>query len=148
MVLFIKTYVHLWYVVELFLEWEVFQRKVVEKSKTYILFSITFSKNGATYDNIIWQICFAWWITKAPNTHAEYILITDFPRQQLLRKCTSILRLNVCGLSWYLLPVNSVNWLYHSAFYGMLRERESLNSLIQRVIFLGKGRDFAASDNI
>ena len=33
---FMKTYVHLWqYVAELFLEWEMFQVRVVEKTKTF-----------------------------------------------------------------------------------------------------------------
>jgi hypothetical protein len=39
-----KTYVHLWqYLAEFFLEWEMFQTKFVEKIKTHILHSITFS---------------------------------------------------------------------------------------------------------
>jgi hypothetical protein len=38
-----KMYVHLWqYLTEFFLEWEIFQRKVVEKIKTHILYSTTF----------------------------------------------------------------------------------------------------------
>jgi hypothetical protein len=94
-----------------------------EKQNIHFLHSITFSKNGATYDNIIWCICFACCITKAADTHAEYVILIAFPRQQLLRKCTSMLRLNIRGLSCYLLPVNTVNWLYHSAFSGMLREK-------------------------
>ena len=42
-VLFMNTHVHLWqYLAELFLNWEMFQTKVLEKIKTHILFSITF----------------------------------------------------------------------------------------------------------
>ena len=38
-----KTFLHLWkYLAEFFLEWEMFQRKVVEKFKTHILCSVTF----------------------------------------------------------------------------------------------------------
>ena len=33
---YVKTHVNLWYVPELFLEWEVFQTKVVKKIKTHI----------------------------------------------------------------------------------------------------------------
>ena len=37
-----KTFLHLWYyLTELFLEWEIFQIKVVEKIKTRILYSGT-----------------------------------------------------------------------------------------------------------
>jgi hypothetical protein len=37
-----KTYVHLWqYLAEFFLEWEMFQERVVYKFKTHILCSIT-----------------------------------------------------------------------------------------------------------
>ena len=38
-VLYMKTYVHLWsYLAEFFLEWEIFQIKVVEKIKTHVLY--------------------------------------------------------------------------------------------------------------
>jgi len=40
--LYIKNHVHLWHLVQLFLKWEMFQTKVVEKIKTRILRSITF----------------------------------------------------------------------------------------------------------
>jgi hypothetical protein len=82
-----KTYVHLWqYLAELFLEWEMFQTKVVEKIKTHFLCSITFSRKScrlwdnvekygrarqATDNNIIWRMRFACWITKAIDTHSD-----------------------------------------------------------------------------
>jgi hypothetical protein len=54
-VFYMKTYVHLWqYLAEFFLEWEVFQTKAVEKIKTHLLLSVTFSKNRAVYE-IIWK---------------------------------------------------------------------------------------------
>ena len=31
---------------------------------------------------IIWHMCFACWITKATNTHSEYVIFTAFPQQQ------------------------------------------------------------------
>jgi hypothetical protein len=41
-----KTYVHLWqYLAEFFLAWEMFQTKFVDKIKTHILCSATFSQN-------------------------------------------------------------------------------------------------------
>jgi len=42
-----KKYVHLWqYLTEFFLEWEMFRNKVVEKIKTHILCSVTFSQKS------------------------------------------------------------------------------------------------------
>jgi hypothetical protein len=64
-----------------------FQTKVVEKTKTHILCSITFSRKScrlwdnvekhgtarqATYDNIIQRMRFACWITKATDTLRIY----------------------------------------------------------------------------
>ena len=46
-----KTFTHLWqYRADFFLKWEMFQIKVVEKIKTHILYSVTFSENRAIYD--------------------------------------------------------------------------------------------------
>ena len=59
-----------------------FQTNVVEKTKTHISFSITFSDNRAVYgimqkntrageatdDNTIRRMRLAWWIIKATNT--------------------------------------------------------------------------------
>ena len=52
-----KTYVHLWYLAEFFLEWEMFQTKVVEKIKTHILCSVIcfiffFPKLCRLWDNV------------------------------------------------------------------------------------------------
>jgi hypothetical protein len=41
---------------------------------------------------------FACWITKATDTHLEYVIPIAFPRQQWLRECTSMLRLYVHSL--------------------------------------------------
>jgi hypothetical protein len=46
-------YVHLWYLAELFLEWEMFQMKVAEKIKTHILYSTAFSRKSCNlWDNV------------------------------------------------------------------------------------------------
>jgi hypothetical protein len=53
-----NTNVYLWsYLTQFFLEWEMFQTKVVEKIKTHILCSITifFSKNCALH-KVKWKI--------------------------------------------------------------------------------------------
>jgi hypothetical protein len=84
-------------------KWEMFQTKFVEKIKTHILCSITFflkscrlwvnvEKYGtarqATDDNIIRRMRFACRITKATDTHSEYVILITFPRQQWLRERT------------------------------------------------------------
>jgi hypothetical protein len=49
-----KMFSHLWqYLAELFLEWEIFYIKVVEKIKTHILFHVTFfRKSYRLWDNV------------------------------------------------------------------------------------------------
>jgi hypothetical protein len=47
----------------------------------------------ATDDNIIRRMRFACWITKATNTHSEYVKFIAFPRQKWLRERASMLRL-------------------------------------------------------
>jgi hypothetical protein len=32
----------------------------------------------ATDDSIIWRMCFACWITKATDTHSEYVILIAF----------------------------------------------------------------------
>jgi hypothetical protein len=50
-----KTFSHLWqYLSEFFLEWEMFQMKVVEKIKIRILCSVTFSQNRIV-NEIMWK---------------------------------------------------------------------------------------------
>ena len=47
----------------------------------------------ATDDNIIQRMRFACWISKAADTHSEYVIIDIFPLQQWIRERDSILRL-------------------------------------------------------
>jgi hypothetical protein len=42
--------------------------------------------------NIIRRMRFACWITKATDTHSEYVILTAFPRQQCLRERALMLR--------------------------------------------------------
>jgi hypothetical protein len=44
----------------------------------------------ATDDNIIRRMRFACWITKATDTHSEYVTLIAFPRQEWLRERVSI----------------------------------------------------------
>jgi hypothetical protein len=58
----------------------------------------------ATYDNIIQRMRFANWITKATDTHSEYIVHIAFARQHWLRERASTLRLYVHSVSsWEIL---------------------------------------------
>jgi hypothetical protein len=77
-----KTNIHLWYLANFFLEWEMFQTKVVEKIKAHIFCSITpFFENRAVYEIMrkntvelgrsqmaIWRRHITCWIPKAMNT--------------------------------------------------------------------------------
>jgi hypothetical protein len=44
----------------------------------------------ATDDNIIRRMRIACWITKATDTHSEYVILIAFPRQQWWRKRASL----------------------------------------------------------
>ena len=45
----------------------------------------------ATDVNIIWRMRVAFWISKATNTHSEYIRLASFPQQQWLHERSPIL---------------------------------------------------------
>jgi len=49
----------------------------------------------AADDNIKWHMRIACWITKATDTHSEYVIIIASPRQQCLRERASILGLHI-----------------------------------------------------
>jgi hypothetical protein len=71
------------YLAQFYWEWEMFQKKIVEKIKTHVICSVTFLENRAVYEitwkNIIesgrpqisvWSIRIARWIPKSKNTHS------------------------------------------------------------------------------
>jgi hypothetical protein len=75
--------------------------EVVKKIETRVLCSIIFSENRAGYEqnlencgaatqatggNKIRHKRFACWITKATDTHSEYVTLIAFPLQQWLRE--------------------------------------------------------------
>jgi len=93
-VLHMKTNIHFWlYLSQFFLEWKIFKTKVVEKITTHFISSITFPpenrgvyeimrKNSVDPDRLqmtVWLARIACWITKATNTHSEYVIIIGFP---------------------------------------------------------------------
>ena len=51
-----------------------------------------------TDDKVIGLMRLDYWITKATNTHAEYITLVAVTRQQWLRECASLLRLSTLHL--------------------------------------------------
>ena len=70
-----------------------FKTKVVDKIRTLILCSVTFSWKSycfwynvekysrarqATHDNIMWRRSIAYWVTKATETHSEYLIRIAF----------------------------------------------------------------------
>jgi hypothetical protein len=51
-----KTNIHFWlHLTHFFLEWEVFQTKVIEKIKTHILCSVTFFFLNHAFYEILWK---------------------------------------------------------------------------------------------
>jgi len=46
----------------------------------------------ATDDSIIRRMCFACWMTKAKNTHSEYVILVVGTRQKWLREHAKLLR--------------------------------------------------------
>jgi hypothetical protein len=81
-----KTNIHfVKYLAHFFLEYEMFQTKVIDRITTHILCSVTFF-NRAVYDItwkntvergrtqlIIWHMRIACWIPKATNTHTQVV---------------------------------------------------------------------------
>jgi hypothetical protein len=53
----------------------------------------------ARNDNIKRRMRFVCWITKATGTDSEFVILVAFPRQQLLRERSSVVRLSVHSLS-------------------------------------------------
>jgi len=94
LVLYTKTNAHFWQYLTHFVEWEMFHTTVVEKIKTHVLWSVTFfvfnlcslwdnvekycKARQATDDNIICCMCIASCVSKAADTHSEYVIIIIF----------------------------------------------------------------------
>jgi len=106
LLLYMKVDIIFWsYLAQLLLEWEMFQTKVVETTKTHFMFNNYFFENLSVFE-IIWRYVvepdrpqmttrrmrIACCIPKATNTHPEYVLLISFPRQQWLHENASILR--------------------------------------------------------
>jgi len=101
-----KTNTHLLsYPAQFFLEWEKLQTKVVEKTKTHLMFSNLLKENPA-FDEIlwkntvdsegaqmtIWHMRISRWVPKTKNTRTEHVIVISFLQQQRLHERTSLLR--------------------------------------------------------
>ena len=68
-----------------------------------------------------WGMSIAWWKTKAPDTHSEYVIFIAFLKQQWLCKHTSVL-LYICRLSCYLPFYCWICWEGHGGGGGTVEE--------------------------
>jgi hypothetical protein len=82
-----------------------FRTKSLEKIKTHKFCSVTFFRKSyrlwdnvekigrarQVTDDVIWRMRLACWITKATETHSEYVILIAFSPQQWLNKRASIL---------------------------------------------------------
>ena len=95
-----KTYIHFCsYLVRFVVEREMFQTKVVEKSKIYFMFHNRFPKivlfivkkygraGEVADDDVVVRMLFPCWITTATNADSEYIILVAFLLQQCLLEC-------------------------------------------------------------
>jgi hypothetical protein len=92
------------YLAQFFLEWKMSQREFVEKIWTHFMISNFFFENPTAYylmwkntvelerpQMTIWRMRISYWITKATDTHSEYVIIIAFPLQQWLHERVSML---------------------------------------------------------
>jgi len=87
-----KTITHFGsYLAQFYIEWEMFQTKVVEKSETHILCSINFIRKlcrlwmwentvePGSLQMAIWGMRIACRMPKAINTYSQYVISIAFP---------------------------------------------------------------------
>jgi hypothetical protein len=129
-----EQYTFLSYLPHFFLEWEMFQTKVVKETNTHSLFSnFFFRKSCRLWDNVenvvqcggpqmtVWRMRITCWILKATNTNSECIIFIAFPLQQWLQERASVLRhSSIARLvlqqnsTWY--PKNATKASFHKPF--------------------------------
>ena len=70
-----------------------------------ITFQLDSTAIQAIDDNAIWRMHFACWLTKATDTHSEYLIVIAVPLQEWLHEGTSILRyiFDICFVNFVLL---------------------------------------------
>jgi hypothetical protein len=78
----------------------------------------------ATNDNIIRRMRFACWITKATDTHSEYLIRIAFPRQLWLSERASMLRYT--HIPWLLIPAAKPRLFLVCPKYEHIRRNTSI----------------------
>jgi hypothetical protein len=116
-------------------------KSCVENQNTHFLFNSLFFENRAIYEimwknivesdwpeMIVWPTRIACWITKATNTHPEYVTLNAFPLQKWLQERASVLRLTyivhfviVYKTGCVLYEIPRFRHTVSSVFSGMLR---------------------------
>ena len=147
-------------VTHFFLEWQIFQTKVVQKLKTHILCLITscwkscslwcnvekyYTTRQAIDDNIIWHIRVACWIPKARNTPSECVILIAILLQPWLHERASTLRYTyiACLVSlWCVIleeqggthkwTLSSYTYIIQSLVSFMYQKFRCLNKLVQK----------------
>ena len=138
-----KTNTRFWsYLAHFLLGWEMFQIKVVEKTKTHFVFSNFFFKTCRLWDKAE-KYCRTWQATDDcgacalhggylrlhththTHTQSEYAILIAFPLQQWLRERASVLRYTyiacrVLSWSWYRLTSSSF-WTW-SCILAMIQD--------------------------
>ena len=96
----------------------------------------------------IWCRPFACWITKATDSHSEYVIFIAFPRQQLLRERASFLCLCVGCIVCVVLDPAVRHKSYCSALcLSMLESRVAKRQYWQLKMTNKEGRELSQSDN-
>ena len=104
-----------------------FQTKVADKVKAHILYSMAFFFENRAFYEITWtnmvqpersqviirRMSIAFCITKATDTHSEYVIILiSFPLQQWLQDCATIVRYTCILLNkWCTLIKKCMEWI-------------------------------------
>jgi hypothetical protein len=140
------TVAHLWpYLAHFFLEWEMFQTKVVEKIKTSILCSIIFfwtsfrlwdnmekfgTARQVTDENtcITHRMRIACWIIMAKNIHSDCVIFIAFPLQKWLRERATMSRTYVSCL-----VISSCHWAASLPHVTSNHSQNCLHQKCQRV---------------
>ena len=129
--LYMQTDIHFWsYLAHFFWEWEMLQTNVVQKINTHFLFSMTvFRKSYRLWDNVEntgepdrpamtkWRVHISQLVTKATNTHSEYVIRIAFPLQQWLHERACKLRYTYCTVAVLcncegVCSLRGANWIF------------------------------------
>ena len=155
--------VHYWsYLVRIFLEWQTFQTKAVEKIKTHILCLTTFFLNRGFYEIMwknfvesarplmpIWRMRTACWTPNATNTHSELCHTRSFSAATTAARARPVVALYVHRLSCsflltsVLLPTHSLSDMTTLTLVGLsllcLLLPVSVSAFHALIPFLSKG---------